>query len=163
MTKIRQINHVTLIVHNLEEACRWYEETFQLEVLPAFRFDYPAQFYKINQHQQLHLTEWPDVYSHRGHVCFQVDDFEGLFERMRDAGAIDIAPWGKVKRLPDGALQMFVRDPSGNLLELSSAPGTQLDPSLMTIDWFQETIYTSYRSDARGLQSDHATLYHGES
>jgi catechol 2,3-dioxygenase-like lactoylglutathione lyase family enzyme len=43
-----RINHVTLVVDDLDEACRFYEEEFGLEALPAFKFDYPAQFYRIN-------------------------------------------------------------------------------------------------------------------
>ena len=64
MPRILRINHVTLVVDDLAEACRFYEEEFGLEALPAFKFDYPAQFYRINDEQQLHLTEWEDKPSH---------------------------------------------------------------------------------------------------
>ena len=66
MPRMLRINHVTLVVDDLAEACRFYEEEFDLEALPAFKFDYPAQFYRINSEQQLHLTEWEDKPSFRG-------------------------------------------------------------------------------------------------
>ncbi len=164
MATIKQINHVTLIVSNLEEAARFYEEEFGLEPLPAFKFDYPAQFYSLNGQQQLHLTEWPDDYSFRGHVCFQVDDFNSVFYRMREQGRIDVKPWGKVRRLPDGAMQMFLRDPSGNLVEISAPPSVPVDAAIFEdSDLVQKEVglYVSARNDDRGLKSEDATLYHG--
>ena len=162
MTKIKKIHHVTLIVQNLEEACAFYEAEFGLEALPAFKLDFPAQFYRINDEQQLHITEWEDEPSFRGHVCFQVEDFSSVFFRMKAQNRIDVTPWGKVRKLPDGAMQMFIRDPSGNLVEISCAPGTDVDPSIFEDDELVqgEGIYVSNRDDGRGLQSDDATLYH---
>src|SRR5687767_13037558 len=110
MAKLVEIRHVTLVVDHLEEACRFYEEEFGLEKLPTFHLDFPAQFYRINDAQQLHVTEWEDKPSFRGHVCFQVDDFNRIFYRMKARNAIDIRPWGRIRRLPDGSMQMFVRD-----------------------------------------------------
>lgn len=100
MSKAIGINHVALVVKNLEEACEFYEKELGLEVIPAFLFDYPTAFFKINETQQLHLTEWDDVYSFRGHVCMQVDDINAVFWRMKALGVIDINPWGKVRQLP---------------------------------------------------------------
>lgn len=162
MSSIDRINHVTLVVQNLEEACTFYEQEFGLEALPAFKLDFPAQFYRINDEQQLHLTEWEDKPSFRGHVCFQVNDFNRVFYRMREQGRIDTSPWGKVRRLPDGAMQMFVRDPSDNLVEISCAPGTEIDEAIFEDKEFVQGdgIFVSNRNDARGLQSDDATLYH---
>ena len=164
MPRMLRINHVTLVVDDLDEACRFYEEEFGLEALPAFKFDYPAQFYKINDEQQLHLTEWEDRPSFRGHVAIQVSDFTECFRRMKARGAIDIAPWGKVRRLPDGVMQMFVRDPSGNLVEIVCPPGDDVDESIFEeeIVESESDLYVSGRDDARGLQSDDATLYHDD-
>jgi lactoylglutathione lyase len=162
MPKAVRINHVTLIVENLEKAGEFYEKELGLELLPAFKFDYPVLFFKINETQQLHLSEWDDTPSFRGHVCFQVDDISSIFYRMKELGAIDTKPWGKVRRLPDGAMQMFVRDPSGNLVELSSDPEAEINPEIFKDDLFQEGLYESKRNDYRGLRSDNASLYHGK-
>ncbi|REL29169.1 glyoxalase [Rhodohalobacter sp. SW132] len=160
MAKAVKINHVTLIVDNLEKATEFYEKELGLEPLPAFNFDYPAQFFIINDDQQLHLTEWEDTTSFRGHLCLQVDDFNAIFKRMKELQVVDVEPWGKVRRLPDGAMQMFVRDPSGNLVELSSDPEAQIDPEIFEDSLFGEGLYKSNREDNRGLKSDNATLYH---
>lgn len=164
MAIIKQINHVTLIVDDLETAAKFYEEEFGLTPLPAFQFDYPAQFYNLGNGQQLHLTEWEDVYSFRGHVCFQVDDFNTVFRRMKEQGRIDVQPWGRIRRLPDGAMQMFVRDPSGNLLEMSAPPDVPIDAAIFEDEDLTEgkgspSLYVSNRKDDRGLKSADASLY----
>ena len=160
MAKALKINHVALIVKDLEAACIFYEKELGLEPLPAFLFDYPTAFFKFNDQQQLHLTEWEDAHSFRGHICVQVDDINAFFFRMKVLGIIDIQPWGKVRRLPDGAIQMFVRDPSGNLVELSSDPKDLIDPKIFEDELYQEGIYVSGRNDFRGYKSKDATLYH---
>ena len=160
MAKALKINHVALIVKDLEAACIFYEKELGLEPLPAFLFDYPTAFFKFNDQQQLHLTEWEDAHSFRGHICVQVDDINALFFRMKVLGIIDIQPWGKVRRLPDGAIQMFVRDPSGNLIELSSDPEDPIDAKIFEDELYQEGIYVSGRNDFRGYKSKDATLYH---
>lgn len=160
MAKALKINHVTLIVDNLEKAGNFYQQELGLEPLAAFRFDYPVMFFKFNEEQQLHISEWEDKTSFRGHICVQVDDFNSLFFRMKELNVIDINPWGKVRKLPDGAMQMFVRDPAGNLVEISSTPGAEIDPRIFTDDLYEEGLYVSNRNDFRGYRSDDATLYH---
>ncbi|WP_439475823.1 VOC family protein [Algoriphagus formosus] len=160
MAKAININHVALVVSNLEEACQFYEKELGLEAIPAFLFDYPTAFFKINEDQQLHLTEWEDVFSFRGHICLQVDDINAIYWRMKELGVIDIKPWGHVRQLPDGPIQMFVRDPSGNLLELSSAPDAKIDPKIFEDELFKPGIYVSGRNDFRGYKTKDATLYH---
>ena len=160
MAKALNINHVALVVSNLEAACKFYENELGMEPIPAFLFDYPTAFFKINDEQQLHLTEWDDAFSFRGHICLQVDDINAVFFRMKTLGVIDTKPWGNVRQLPDGPLQMFVRDPSGNLVELSCKPGTAIDPKILADELFTAGIYVSGRNDFRGYKTKDATLYH---
>ena len=162
MARITRINHITLIVDNLEKAAGFYEKEMGLEAVPAFVFDYPTAFFRINDDQQLHLTEWKDNPSFRGHLCVEVDDFNTIFYRCKKLNIIDIAPWGKVRRLPDGAMQLFIRDPSGNLVEISSNPDAEIDPAIFEDDLYEDGLYVSGRNDFRGYKSDDATLYHGK-
>lgn len=161
MARITRINHVTLVVDQLEKAAAFYENDLGLELIPAFVFDYPTAFFRINDEQQLHLTEWEDKTSFRGHICVQVDDFNAIFHHVKKLGIIDILPWGKVRQLPDGAMQLFIRDPSGNLIEISSDPEAEIDPAIFEDDLYEEGLYVSGRNDFRGYKSEDATLYHG--
>nr|WP_293836236.1 VOC family protein [uncultured Arsenicibacter sp.] len=160
MARAIRINHVTLIVDNLEKAGEFYANELGLEILPAFKFDYPVMFFKFNETQQLHISEWEDTTSFRGHICVQVDDFNPIFWRMKELGVVDVTPWGKVRRLPDGAMQMFVRDPSGNLVEISSSPTYEPDPAIFEDELYADGLYVSNRNDFRGERSENATLYH---
>ena len=160
MARALKINHVTLIVDNLEKAGAFYQNELGLEPLPAFHFDYPVMFFKFNEEQQLHLSEWKDTTSFRGHICVQIDDFNSIFFRMKELNVIDITPWGKVRKLPDGAMQMFVRDPAGNLVEISSKPGSEVDQAIFADELYEDGLYVSNRNDFRGERSDNATLYH---
>lgn len=162
-TKIQSINHVTLIVDNLEIASQFYRQELGLESLPSLDFDYPVEFFRINENQQLHLSEWPDQPSYRGHACFVTTDFNSMFHRMKELDCIETEAWGKVRRLADGAMQMFVRDPAGNLLELSAPPNYQLDPAIEADEkFFQQDgdVFVSGRNDARGTRGEGGTLYH---
>jgi catechol 2,3-dioxygenase-like lactoylglutathione lyase family enzyme len=155
--QIAAINHVTLIVDDLEKARRFYTDVVGLEELPVFPFDYPTQFYRVNETQQLHLTEWKDDTSFRGHVCLTVRDFDTCYRVSRELGIVDEEPWGKVRQLPDGAMQMFIRDPAGNLLELSYRG--EVDQAIL--DEVEHGTYVSGRDDPRGTRGEDATLYHG--
>ncbi len=163
MPKITSINHVTLIVDDLEKSAKFYELELGLEPLAAFIFDYPTAFFKINDAQQLHLSEWEDAQSLRGHVCLNTDNFNELFKRFKAMDIIDLKAWGGIKKMPDGSMQMFVRDPSDNLVELISNPGSEIDPAIFEDELFQEGIYVSGRNDFRGYKGEHATLHHGSS
>lgn len=163
MVRVKAINHVTFIVDDLEKAREFYTNVLNLEELPALEFDYPVMFYKINEHQQLHITEWEDMPSYRGHVALQVENFAECFHRFKELGIIDIGPWGKVRQLPDGTMQMFIRDPAGNLIEISDPNGEAVGDDVRNDPLFDRTsnIFVSGRRDPRGVRGQGATLYHG--
>ncbi|MFT7171259.1 MAG: lactoylglutathione lyase, partial [Paracoccaceae bacterium] len=100
----------------------------------------------------------------RGHFCMVVEDFVALFRRLDASGCVDVRPWGNVRRLPDGGMQMFARDPAGNLLEFASRPEEVIDPALFESDLVdtEAGLYQSGREDGRGLGSADATLHHGD-
>ena len=155
------INHVTLIVDQLETAAEWYEEELGLEPVAAFVFDYPTAFFKFPNGQQLHLSEWEDAQSFRGHLCLTIDNWSEMFWRMKKKGLIDLGPWGHVRELHKGVMQMFVRDPSGNLIEFVSRAGEVIDPAIFEDELYQEGLYVSGRNDFRGYKAENATLYTG--
>jgi YD repeat-containing protein len=56
-----------------------------------------------------------------------VDDFEATYEKAGELGARDGDRYSTVRELPDGAVQMYLRDPAGNLVEVNWPDVTTLD------------------------------------
>ena len=139
MATENRIHHVNLMVDDLAAATEFYRDGLGLRTLPTPDLGFPAQFLEINDQQEIHLNELRDVTPERAHFCLRVTDFNLTFQRMRDRGAIETATWGRAKRLPSGVMQMFVRDPAGNLIELSCEADDDVDPSIFETEFFEGT------------------------
>ncbi len=124
-----RLNHVSISARDLAESVRFYEQVFGMERIPTYTFAFPVQYLRLGE-QQLHLfqrdTEAP-VYHHIG---LDVDDFEGAYERAHELGIQEEqAFFSHAYELPDGTVQMYIRDPSGNLVELDWPDVRTLDRS----------------------------------
>lgn len=65
-------------------------------------------------------------------VRFDVDDFEGAYQRARDLAILDGEAFNSdIYELPDGSVQMYVRDPAGNLVEVDWPDVGTLDRSVL--------------------------------
>jgi len=129
------IQHVNVMVDDLAVADAFYTEVLGLERATTPELGFPAQFYRVGDFQQIHVNQLADVHPQRSHFCLRLDDFNGVFQRARDHDLIDTATWGKVCRLPSGVMQAFVRDPSGNLIELSCAADQPVDEAIFELDF----------------------------
>jgi lactoylglutathione lyase len=136
MSTGNRIQHVNLMVDDLDRAVAFYGTALGLETVPTPEMGFPAQFFKINDMQEIHVNQLDDIAPERAHFCLRVDDFTAQFRRMKALGAIEIKTWGKIRRLPSGVMQMFVRDPAGNLIELSCESDQHVDPAI-----FDEAIF----------------------
>ena len=134
--------HVTIQADDLAASVDFYASVFGMDRLPTPAFDEPIQWLRCGD-LQLHLIETdagPPAINHHG---LHVDDFEAVyraldafdgaeFEALPHAGAgfEDGAP--PVYVLPTGAVQLYVRDPAGNLVEVNAPDATALDESVVT-------------------------------
>jgi lactoylglutathione lyase len=147
------IQHVNVMVDNLEEGVAFYRDVVGIELDDTPDHDFPSQFFKFANGTQIHMNEFSDGKPFRAHFCIVVDDFNDVFRRMKKADVIDIEPWGKVRRLDSGAMQMFSRDPSGNLVEIASRPGDIIDLDILNDDLVHisddNQLYQSGRNDHR--------------
>ncbi len=130
--KATGINHVSIPCRDLDESERFYREAFGLERIPSPVFRRPVRWLRLGEHQ-LHLMETPEAHPLRGqHFGFDVDDFEAAFVRLRELGALDneshtVPIW----ELPDGSVQMYARDPAGNLIEVNWPDVSTLDREIV--------------------------------
>jgi hypothetical protein len=63
------------------------------------------------------------------HFALEVDDFMGFYERASLAGIKEAGFLSTIYELPDGAVQMYVRDPADNLVELICRDRDKVDSS----------------------------------
>jgi len=111
--------HVSIGARDVEESARFYKDFFGMEEVPSPDFSGPVRWLRVGD-LQLHLfhDENPAPVGH--HFALDVDDFEEAFRRAAEAGVrVQSGNYSTVRELPDGAVQMYLRDPSGNLVEVN--------------------------------------------
>ncbi|OUR76006.1 hypothetical protein A9Q83_16400 [Alphaproteobacteria bacterium 46_93_T64] len=147
------LQHVNILVDDLAVGVAFYNGVLGVELDDTPDLDFPAQFFKFANGAQIHMNEFKDTRPYRAHFCIVVDDFNAVFRRVKAAGAIDNEPWGKIRRLPTGTMQMFVRDPAGNLLEIASRKGDEIDPAIFEDELVHAAegnqLFKSGRNDPR--------------
>lgn len=124
------LHHVNVNVDDLDRAVAFYRDVIGLPLDSTPDQGFRSQFFRLGTNQQIHMNEIADSHQFRGHFCIVAPDFVAVFRRAKQAGAIDVQAWGRVRRLPSGAMQMFVRDPAGNLVEIASARDAVIDAAL---------------------------------
>jgi catechol 2,3-dioxygenase-like lactoylglutathione lyase family enzyme len=149
------LNHVSVIAHSLDESVRFYVEVLGLEPLPTPNFGFPVQWLAVGD-RQVHLFERPGEPPSHAHLALEIDDFMGVYRRARDLGVLEHDTFGNAMyELPDGGIQMYVRDPSGNLIELDH-------PDASTIPRHEVPEYAVLADRlAQSGDAARATLWHG--
>ena len=118
-----ELNHVAIHVEDVEKSSRFYEQVLQLEPIPRPAFPFPGAWFRLGEFQELHLIgeRQEPVHSHnRGnHYALRIDDMDAWEDHLQKLG-IEYLPR---RTRPDGALQIYVKDPDGHLVELcTTAP-----------------------------------------
>jgi catechol 2,3-dioxygenase-like lactoylglutathione lyase family enzyme len=125
-------NHVSVAARDLEESTRFYVEVFGMEKIPTYNFAFPVQYLRLGD-LQLHLFERDTPAPEFHHFGINVDDFEAAYVKARELGIQEErAFFSHAYELPDGSVQMYLRDPSGNLVEVDWPDVSTLDRSVVT-------------------------------
>ena len=139
---------------DLESSARFYEELFGVERLPTPNFGGRIVWLKLGD-QQLHLFESTGPAPRFHHFGLDVDDFEAVYLKARERGLLDADTFGvSVRELPDGAVQMYIRDPAGNVVEVDFPDASTLDRSVVT-----DLVRLADQFPQDGAAAE-ATLYH---
>ena len=118
----RAVNHVSVVAHELEASLRFYEDVFAVERIATPNFGFPVRWLRLGT-MQLHLFERPDAAPVYHHFAVTVDDFEATYAKASERDAFDGTVFGHhLYELPGDCLQLYLRDPAGNLVEVN-APG----------------------------------------
>ena len=151
-----RVNHVSIHADDLEESARFYMEIFGMKRIPNPTFQERVVWLAVGD-QQLHLFERhaePPRYHHLG---LDVDDFEAVYRIAKERGLLDGETWHQAVRFhPAGWVQMYLRDPAGNLIEVDWPDVSTLSPDVVA--------EIGRLEDERPQQGDArlATLYAGK-
>jgi lactoylglutathione lyase len=121
--QITELNHIALFVSSVDVSARFYREALGLPVIPRPDFSFPGAWFRIGARQELHLigdrlhAPVTEV-SRSGHFAMQVKDIAAAAAHLRERGVVFRGPAPR----PDGALQIFLEDPDGHLVEFCTAP-----------------------------------------
>ena len=122
-----------------------------MEEIPAPDFPFPVRWLRLGD-LQLHLFQSEDLAPKGHHFGVDVDDFQETFEKV---GEMDVREkegyFSYLYEIPDGAVQMYLRDPAGNMVEVNWPDASTLDRSVVT-----EEIH---KIEAETAESAKATLY----
>jgi catechol 2,3-dioxygenase-like lactoylglutathione lyase family enzyme len=123
------LNHVSVAAPDLEASTRFYEEVFGARRLPAPNFGFPVRWLAVGD-AQLHLFERDDDAPVNHHFALTVDDFETTYERARERGALAEGFGHHLNELPGDVLQLYLRDPAGNLVEVNAPGASRVAPEI---------------------------------
>jgi YD repeat-containing protein len=126
-----RINHTSIVANSLDESARFYEELFGMERIPTATFSDPVLWLRAGTNQ-LHLFEADETATLRAHVSFDVDDFDALYAKAKEMGILDVRAFGSPLRThPAGWVQLYLRDPAGNLVEVDWPDASTLSPETL--------------------------------
>lgn len=127
--QVKRIDHVTIVVKDLERSRRFYVDVLGMTEVPRPGFPFPGLWFQAGT-TQIHLILEHDEsgparvfipeqcsLSRTRHFAFEVEDAlqaKGILDEI----GIPLAAGPKSR--PDGPTQMYVMDPDDNLVELFS-------------------------------------------
>ncbi|SFH72810.1 VOC family protein [Planctomicrobium piriforme] len=127
--RVKQIDHLTLVVKDLERSRQFYVDVLGMQVVPRPAFSFPGLWFQAGSTLIHLILEHPEsgpaftfipenaLVSRTRHFAFEVDNALAAQARLQELGIEIIAG---PKRRPDGPIQLCVFDPDQNVVELFS-------------------------------------------
>ncbi|MFO1023249.1 MAG: VOC family protein [Planctomycetales bacterium] len=128
--RVRNIDHYTIIVSDLERSKAFYCGILGMQEVPRPNFSFPGKWFQAGP-TQIHL-----ILAHEGsapagfppsgttaspgrvtHLAFEIGDARAAAEYLPTRG---VPLRGEPRHRPDGPLQVFITDPDGYVVEVFS-------------------------------------------
>ncbi|MDX6679500.1 MAG: hypothetical protein QOE31_3552 [Solirubrobacteraceae bacterium] len=113
-----RINHVSVNALDLIRSTDFYVELLGAEPIATPNFGIAVQWLAVGR-TQLHLFERDLQPTSHHHFAVAVDDVEPVYRAAERWNAFDDDAFGnRLVELPGDVVQLYVRDPAGNLVEI---------------------------------------------
>lgn len=126
--RVQSLDHVTIVVKNLAATKQFYVDALGMEEVDRPGFTFAGQWFQAGPTLIHTILEFEGsdragaaacANSRGHHFAFLVDDCQAAAQQIQAFGIPFVSP---PKLRPDGAMQLFVNDPDGHLVELCSIP-----------------------------------------
>jgi len=125
------VNHVSVSAQNLRESADFYVELLGATPIPNPNFGVPVEWLALGDRTQLHLFERAAQPVSHQHFAVSVDDLESAYRVAERRDAFDRTAFGNhLVELPGDVVQLYVRDPAGNLVEIDQHGAARLPDDL---------------------------------
>jgi catechol 2,3-dioxygenase-like lactoylglutathione lyase family enzyme len=129
---VSRINHVSVNARDLEESVEFYVDLLGAERIATPNFGLRVQWLALGD-TQLHLFERDIAPTSHHHFGVTVDDVEPVYRAAERRDAFDRDTFrNHLVELPGDVVQLYVRDPAGNLLEIDHHGVDRLPDDLRT-------------------------------
>ena len=123
-----RIDHVALLVRDLDESARFYTGVIGISEVPNPMGGTHIRWFDIGDGQRIHMQAG-DVrrtfLEKQTHIALSAQDFDSVLARLRGLGVafsdMQGTP-GSVNVRPDGLRAVFLQDPNGYWLEINHFP-----------------------------------------
>jgi len=126
-----RLNHVSLRALDFGESVSFYQDVLGMVRVPGFSFVQPVVWLSFGS-VQIHLFDRVDAVPTYQHVGLEVDDFESVYRAVRQRQLLHKTFGHYCYELPDGSVQLYFRDPAGNLIEVDWPDVRNLDRKVIS-------------------------------
>ncbi|MGI5219333.1 VOC family protein [Nocardia sp. CA-290969] len=157
------INHVALPVDDVDRASAFYVDWFGARVVPSPKFPVPVAWLLLGP-TQIHLVQHPDQLSTNYHFAVSVEDrgeFEALYRRAESEDRLDRETFpNHIFELPNGNVQMWMRDHAGNVIEVDYPDITDLDSTIAAVAgrWVPDSELSAWNRQSSLFMPEQAIL-----
>jgi catechol 2,3-dioxygenase-like lactoylglutathione lyase family enzyme len=151
-----RVNHVSVRAIDIEASVRFYMDLFGARPIPTPDFGGVLRWLQLGENQ-LHIFQRGEDWDIDVHFALEVDDFETVYRKAGELGAHDTdGTWGyHIFALASGVVQMYLRDPAKNLVEVIHPSVDTLPPDIAAVVQQRTDKYPQTEESAK------ATFYTG--
>ena len=125
---VKTLDHATLVVADLERSRAFYAGLLGMDEIPRPDFGFPGLWFQAGK-TQIHLNVQSEEAGTAGlkydatsitralHLAFLVEDANAAADTLREEG-VEIMVGPRLR--PDGAIQLYIMDPDGHQIEITS-------------------------------------------